>query len=506
MGRVKIKVGSHGFTVQNTVTLKLREEVLGFALRLVNFSSTYVKGRGHVQTAGATYAASNKERSYFKFHISLLEEFIQYMQTKGYYQLDFDISYKTVSEGKDVEFNMDLGDKSPRDYQAQLRDYIASPGNIKTITLQTGKGKTFTTFLAMEKIGKRTLITMQASYIPQWLSEIVPILGLDEKEDIAMMDGVSGFRKTVMDIKLGKREPKVIFCSVTTMGMFFKNSEQHLGKDYGCTPDELDEILDCGLRVTDEAHQTLHFQMKMALYFNCPKSLYLSATIESDQPFEQRMHAIMFPPNTRMAGVKYDRYIDVEAWFYNINNKKTRWKSPRGSYSHVKYEQSLRKDKKAWDNYFKFIYKALYEKFLVPRKDGMKALIYCAETRTCDELKEYLADKVNGLSIDSYHSKVDKDVLYNTDIVITTLQSAGTAVDIPKLRTVIMTVALGSRKLNIQALGRLRVLKDYVGITPEFIYFVCNDIPKHITYHQSKQINFGQKAKSQVEIPKFINI
>ena len=73
------------------------------------------------------------------------------------------------------------------------------------------------------------------------------------------------------------------------------------------------------------------------------------------------------------------------------------------------------------------------------------------------------------------------------------MQSAGTAVDIDKLSTVIMTTAMNSSQGNIQGMGRLRELKD--GSTPRFLYFVCTDIDTHIRYHVRKREILKSRAR-----------
>ena len=70
--------------------------------------------------------------------------------------------------------------------------------------------------------------------------------------------------------------------------------------------------------------------------------------------------------------------------------------------------------------------------------------------------------------------------------MVSTLLSAGTAVDVKRLRTAFMTTAVGSIDANIQAFWRIRELKEYPHVTPDFIYLVCSDIPQHREYHRIK--------------------
>jgi hypothetical protein len=87
-------------------------------------------------------------------------------------------------------------------------------------------------------------------------------------------------------------------------------------------------------------------------------------------------------------------------------------------------------------------------------------------------------------------------VLERSDIGVSTVLSAGTAVDIKNLRYNLMTTAIDSQQSNEQTLGRTRLLKDWPDITPRFRYFVCSSIEKHMLYHRNKLDYFKGKVKS----------
>jgi len=111
----------------------------------------------------------------------------------------------------------------------------------------------------------------------------------------------------------------------------------------------------------------------------------------------------------------------------------------------------------------------------------------------------YLTVKHRGIGLDvrKYTQEDPKSTLYEAEVTVSTLMSAGTGVDIPGLRTGIMTVAVGSKQKSSQALGRLRRLKDYPDTTPTFVYFVCANIKQHMDYHRKKLENFEDKTLSQ---------
>jgi superfamily II DNA or RNA helicase len=73
--------------------------------------------------------------------------------------------------------------------------------------------------------------------------------------------------------------------------------------------------------------------------------------------------------------------------------------------------------------------------------------------------------------------------LTEADIIVTTVISAGTAVDIPNLRVVVQTVCISSSVANIQTLGRLRKL---VGKDTRFCYLYAENLNKQRQYHQRR--------------------
>ena len=122
-------------------------------------------------------------------------------------------------------------------------------------------------------------------------------------------------------------------------------------------------------------------------------------------------------------------------------------------------------------------------------------LIFCSTIAMCTLFTEHLQKKFPQFTIARYVGEDDWDALHNNDIVVTTIQSAGTAVDILNLRYVLMTVALSSKQSNIQVVGRLRKMRDYPNETPEFMFLSCRNIGKHCEYAEAKRSKLNSKVK-----------
>jgi hypothetical protein len=243
------------------------------------------------------------------------------------------------------------------------------------------------------------------------------------------------------------------------------------------------------LRVIDEVHQDFHLNFKIDLYTHVQRSVSLSATMISDDPFVERMQNLAYPSDLRYQGQAYDKYIATRAVFYQLADpSKVKWKAHNGNYSHNVYEHSIMKNKTMLDNYVRIIFRLLETTWLKDGyyKPGDKAIIFCASIDFCTLLTERLKYHFTKHSVERYVGSMNDpyDNLMNPDLRVTTHGSAGTAVDIPGLTTTVMSLALRSSSGSLQNLGRLRVLDD--GREPLYVYMNCSDVPKHIDYHEHR--------------------
>jgi hypothetical protein len=123
-------------------------------------------------------------------------------------------------------------------------------------------------------------------------------------------------------------------------------------------------------------------------------------------------------------------------------------------------------------------------------------IVYCATVDLCTKVTEALTFRCPQLLVQRYTSDDDYEEMIKADLIVSTIKSLGTAIDVPGLRIILMTDAINSSQANIQAIGRLRRLKDFPDVTPEFLYLVNLDIPKHVEYHQNKIETFKSRVLS----------
>ena len=122
---------------------------------------------------------------------------------------------------------------------------------------------------------------------------------------------------------------------------------------------------------------------------------------------------------------------------------------------------------------------------------GDKLLIFCSTIKLCNKLKDYLKNVFTGYDIRTYIESDPYVNILESDIIVSTLKSSGTALDIPNLRVCIKTVNVDSPITNLQALGRLRELKDR---DVKYCYIYCSNIPKHVKYHHRRKELYKDKV------------
>ncbi len=366
---------------------------------------------------------------------------------------------------------------------------------------------THNTHIAMrsaELIGERVLLTMKGGYTKKWREDLKDGYGYGPKE-IVIPGSTKDLRVLIALGKQGLITQKFIMISNKLLYGFLKHYESTNGDTtfYGCAPHELCEVLGVGFVIRDEVHQEFHFNFRLDLYTHVKKTLNLSATLISDNPIINTMYKLMMPMLTRFGNGTYNKYIDVIAVQYHmLNERVVRCQNLAfKSYSHVLFEQSIMKNAALTKQYFDFIYEIYAEHYLKDRQPGMKSLVFFATVDMCTCFADYMLRRVDKLVVKRYTQEDDYSNILTAELVVTTLKSAGTAVDIPGLYVAIMTDSINSRQQNEQAVGRLRVMRGPLAhLNPKFIYLYCRTIPKQLEYHLNKREVLRDKVKSLIEV------
>lgn len=360
---------------------------------------------------------------------------------------------------------------------------------------------TYVAQYCMEKLAVRTVIHFKGGYVQRWKDDLEETFKFKRGEFLVVRGAKDMIALQTMAID-GDLKAKVIIITSATMRDYIKNYEESNGnsKIYPIKPIDFYPKLGVGYRVTDELHQEFHNNYRIDLYTHVYRSLGLSATMTSSDAFKNKMYDIAYPTQQRHDGGGYNVYIGVTALLYHMDPEvRIRYQGAQG-YSHTTFEESVMRHKGLLRNYLRIIDHAIYNRFISVREEGQKALVFFARVDLCTLFVERLKKLYPELDIVRYVAGDSYEELLEADIGVTTIGSGGTAIDIKNLRCSFMTTAIDSRQSNEQVLGRTRPLIGWPDVTPEFIYFGCLEIDKHIQYHQKKKEFFRNKVVCHNEV------
>lgn len=350
---------------------------------------------------------------------------------------------------------------------------------------------------------KRWMVGILPIYKEKWAKDITDNLDLKPKQ-VMVVDTTSGLRGLIDMCKTQgtKKLQPVIVITLTTLRSFIESYHEDRKacvEDYGCAPWELWRILDIGMFSIDEAHQHIYSVFLSVLHLHGPELVCMSGTMLDEDPFKESVQNMIFPMIKRYLDVKMEKYIDVEFIRYQIVRElrhKVRYQAfGRKDYSHVELEKSFMRNISLLNGFLRMVGDIAEFGYVNIRKDEDKLLVYVATVDMANHVVSYLKKRYPQLKINRYvgTEKDDYNDLLSSDITVSTIQSAGTAVDVPNLISVICTTMINSGKSNLQVLGRLRKLGDRK-VTMYMPY--CTHIDKHYKYTSYRYELFKDRTKS----------
>jgi superfamily II DNA or RNA helicase len=450
----------------------------------------------------------------FRFHIGHYNMFIEYLFKRHIYPDRYKVYENEVKPGVVCKFELDvpfkLNEKQERAIAFCTEDDKSNlDAHSRLITSPTGSGKSVMGLAIAAKRQKRTMVLVLPKYTEKWASDISSNTTVKPKEIMGCQGG-DQLRGLIQLAKDNELSSKFVVMSLITLKNFFDAYElkgKEVEEEYGCTPDKLCEVLGLGTIIIDEIHEHLFAVFRFMTYANVEKIIGLSGTFISLDQFISQIQKAIFPREIRFDEIKMEKYIKVKAVGYSFNDfKKAKIKtSSYGSslYSHNEFEKSILKDPKLTDNYCKLLKDCLDRDFFDHYKEGDRFMVYASSIKMCDTMTKKLKSFYPNIDIRRY---VENDPYKNVIEPVgrvSTIQSAGTAIDIPGLTNVCMTTNVKSPVANRQALGRLR--KNSQRDT-RFTYTYSYDIPTQVKYHQAKRELFEPLVASQQDITSPISV
>jgi len=491
MAELTVIIASDHFVVTR-ISARGREAVSSFAKKFVQFGLQRKPGGRYVQEPMKVFAAATADRTEFRFHINTLTDFHQHLKLHLLqpHQVEFIDRPKFVARKVELKVFPHWQD---RDHQIPFIDYLLAPTPRRKLgAIQTGKGKSYSSMRALAKIGEVVITIVKPKYIEKWIEDYRRTYDL-ELDDIMLVQG-SKHLQALLELAMNDEiTAKIIMVSNKTMQnwikLYEKFKEGTLDMGYAVLPDQFFEALKAGSKLVDEVHEDFHLNWKIDMYTHVEHSISLSATLLPDDPFLKNMCEIAYPSMERYNGEAYHKYISARAVIYKTRKpEQIRSREPGASnYSHYAFEKYVMKHPDVLKNYLALISEIVEKGYVAKRSEGHRCLVFASLIEMCTLITEHLKKKFPHLDVRRYMEDDPYEDLVEPDIIVSSLQNAGTAVDVPGLLTVVMTTAITSSQGNVQGFGRLRELFGDLAATPWFYYLVCEDVQKHLDYHEKKK-------------------
>ena len=482
-----IKKYSHYFTVvpiEARVRIAMREYMEGLVEKQL------VKKRGRFRMEGKRIwcrrSLRNGERA---FNINEYDDFLAFMQSHGIKENDFELETIPPYKGEAVELKVEKF--TPWPDQIPLIEFAQGDQHQYAVTLQPGGGKTLIALFLAAIFGVRFAVVTKGGYEGRWLPAFYDVLGL-EVEEVRSCCGAKSIVNLIGERKKkGIDNVKAVFVSIGGLRDYIKRYEEGCYDGTVCEdvpPEKLFEFLGIGFRIVDEAHQEIHAHYIADLYTNLDRTLYLTGTLIPQTEFMAKTYERFLPERIRKAENKFNVYVKAVEVFYYLNSPdEARYTGPQGSYSHTTYEQWIMRDEARLKRWLEAIYDYVVAVWASNRVEETKILIFAATIELGEKMVEYFRRRMADLRIIQYKAGDPYDYLIDNDVIFATLGKAGTAVDIPDLEQVHLTTAIDSANAYIQAFGRLRELKQFPDIVPEFHWYTCKSIKKQVDYGSRKR-------------------
>jgi superfamily II DNA or RNA helicase len=455
------------------------------------------------------FASQISKEGIYYLHINQFAHLYHYLT-----ELNYSLDNVTKIDNRDyneVSTDFKIRPKwKPREDQKPAIEFLTTnPVKSKMISLKTGEGKTFISMYSIGKLKKRLALVILPTFVDKWVSDIVAIHDA-KPEDVMVIRGSKALRGLIDMIKENIIEHNYFIFSNRTLQEYIKEYEKDplaTEEFYGMKPEDLFSSLGVGIVLIDETHMQFHSIFKILLFCNVKYQIGLSATLLSEDPVVQRVHKVVYPTKSVYEGKKRKKYTEVYAIAYSVSEKFTRLirttNYGNNNYSHIAFEKSIMKKSFILSKYIEMIEATIDDYYFSEYKLNDKLLIFVSTIKLANILVDRLRRKYNGYKINRYCEEDPYENILNADITVSTVISAGTALDIPDLRVCIQTVNISSPVSNIQSMGRLRELKDR---DVKFCYLYGENIPKHKQYHFKRLELFRPLAKNIVNRKSRVNL
>lgn len=322
-----------------------------------------------------------------------------------------------------------------------------------SLNADTGDGKTFCTVYSIVKLGYRTLIITHIDKIKQqWIDTCINMFDFSP-DRLLDISGTPIMEKILRDGVVPDKD--IFFINHQTLNSFMrKHSISQFHKFF--------ELLHIGIKVYDEAHLEFKNIVKIDMFSNTLKTIYLTATFDRSDPneskvFKKAFNNVMKFGQETLSYSEKRRHIVYFPILYSSNCPDYLESAMKNNYGF----DSRKFFTYAWDEDEHHTLRKKLEETLNRVKDVEgKILIISPKIETCESIKKFIENDMDlGKTVGTIHSKnsVDENERSKScDIISSTMKSCGTGVDIKGLRILINLEPIASTVATNQLSGRLR--------------------------------------------------
>lgn len=492
MARININVHKLFFTV-NIIDQSLSHIVKTICSSLTTYSFNYNKHtKTTIKQKDKVFYSHIPHTNEYRFCINNIKDFMLILGSNGITRDNISVKYIRNDDVSSLGLKLNKNYK-PRDYQEEYVKILTSPdsGTINLVDLKTGYGKGLVGMYAVTKLNLRTAILVLPKYIDKWISDVKQYTNIED-DDIYVVQGGDSLIELMEENDITY---KFIILSMRTISNYITSYEENTFT-YPVKPYDLMQYLNIGVLLNDESHQHFHALFKTTLYFDVKKFIGLSATLDTNQADVKAMYNTLFPPECRISNIaKINNYVNVKAITYKLEFiRGIQYKRQQG-YNHNLYEQSIMKNNIFLKDYVEMIMWYIKECYISRRKPGDKLLVFMASINMCTLLTNHTKSLYKDLDVRRYVENDPYENIIEADITFSTILSAGTAIDIPNLISVLQTVSISSLQANLQSLGRLRKLPDK---ETWYYYLYTRDIKNQYKMHLDRREAIKHTVKNYV--------
>lgn len=379
---------------------------------------------------------------------------------------------------------------------------IDHPSKLYVIKDYIATHNTFCSIAASSKYGMVTMIVL-GLLIPQWYKSLRQFTQLSTA-DIYVVQGFNTLKKLWDMFKEGYR-PKVIIFATRTLLLYAQSKTD----SYDDLPSyrEFQHQFGIGVKIIDEVHLGFNTNVLIDLYSNIKHNIYLSATYGRSNYTGKRIFNTVFPPELVYGSQVRKKYTAIYSVSYSLGLGGTvedKVRTLKG-YNHARYENYVMRIKELKQDYMtRVIPSALTEFYLNRHQPQFKVLILCQTQKFAEciykAITEYMTKytftdakgKKHKRSIGLFFSGTTKQEELAKDIVVSTVKSCGTGMDLKGLICCINTVSFSSSVLSVQMVGRLR---EIPGEETVFVDLWCRDVPSHHRHIAARMNEYTKIAK-----------